>query len=391
MRCPVKDPRRVLVTLCCVLPMVAGAASDSASDPASDPIDRVAGHDRVIHSTVLEQDRPFSVLLPFGYHASVRRYPVLYVLDGGAYDAYAAATAGLLAFQGEIPPLIVVGIPSLQRSRDLSPFPLPDIPGTGGGGRFLAFLRDELKPFVDAHYRTLGLDILFGHSLGGSFAVHALFTDPDLFRAVLAVSPALYSDRGRMLRGYEAALADGLSFTAGYLYMAVGDEIAYPESLEFLTDKLETHPPDGLRWESHVFAEERHGSIVLRTLAPSLRSLFEAWPIPIADLEAGFETVTRHYDGVSESLGCYFPVPEELANRLGYRALADGDLSRAETIFTYNVRTYPASANVHDSLGELFLEKSDTDRALELYRRALELDPGNGNAGMMIERILARD
>ena len=41
----------------------------------------------------------------------------------------------------------------------------------GGADNFLAFIRDELQPWVQSHYRVDADDsMFFGHSLGGLFA-----------------------------------------------------------------------------------------------------------------------------------------------------------------------------------------------------------------------------
>jgi hypothetical protein len=39
---------------------------------------------------------------------------------------------------------------------------------------------------------------------------------------------------------------------------------------------------------------------------------------------------------------------------------------------------------VYDSLGEAHMLNGDRDRAIELYRRSLEINPDNGNAVTML-------
>src|SRR5262245_62975058 len=46
---------------------------------------------------------------------------------------------------------------------------------TGGADRFLGFLRDELRPWVEGRYDVDSSDsTFFGYSLGGLFATHVL-------------------------------------------------------------------------------------------------------------------------------------------------------------------------------------------------------------------------
>ena len=63
-----------------------------------------------------------------------------------------------------------------------------------------------------------------------------------------------------------------------------------------------------------------------------------------------------------------------------------------KNIITYSSRTlhastYPASANVYDSLGEAYLAAEDTLRAVIHYEKSLTLDPGNRNAATVLETL----
>jgi len=59
----------------------------------------------------------------------------------------------------------------------------------------------------------------------------------------------------------------------------------------------------------------------------------------------------------------------------------------AIALFKGNVQAYPGSANVHDSLGEAYLENGEIQRAIESYRRALEIDPTLASAIKALEKI----
>lgn len=74
-------------------------------------------------------------------------------------------------------------------------------------------------------------------------------------------------------------------------------------------------------------------------------------------------------------------------NALGYRLLADDRLEEAMAIFALNVERFPESWNVYDSLGEAHMLNGDDDRAIELYRKSLELNPDNDNAVTMLGKL----
>ena len=67
-------------------------------------------------------------------------------------------------------------------------------------------------------------------------------------------------------------------------------------------------------------------------------------------------------------------------------AAAEGHRWRIE-IFKLNAELHPSSWNAFDSLAEAYYEKGDKQKALELYRKSLELNPENENGKKFIERI----
>ncbi|MGN6268527.1 MAG: alpha/beta hydrolase [Sphingomonas sp.] len=141
--------------------------------------------------------------------------PVLYVVDGDFLFGMAAEIARAISSVAGFPPFYVVGIGYdasyldflKRRTADLSPpisaeaaeamgsvGAMVGADRNGGADAFLAFLADTLKPEIATRYpQTDGAEqILFGHSLGGLFAAHALLTRPDAFSSFIVGSPSLW-------------------------------------------------------------------------------------------------------------------------------------------------------------------------------------------------------
>lgn len=78
-------------------------------------------------------------------------------------------------------------------------------------------------------------------------------------------------------------------------------------------------------------------------------------------------------------------------NRLGYRLLARGHVDQAIDILRLNARLFPDVANVWDSLAEATAESGDAETAIELYRKALEVDPDFESAKRGLERLETDD
>jgi predicted alpha/beta superfamily hydrolase len=168
------------------------------------------------HSEFLPDDRDVTIYLPPGYDdAADQRYPVLYMHDGqNLFDPDAAfkkgehwrvgETATALIEAGSILPLIVVGIDNAGAQRLHEYTPTYDRRrGGGGADNYGQMLISELKPFVDATYRTLpdaAHTGLGGSSLGGLVSLYLGLKRPDVFSRLAVLSPSVWWDRRAILR-----------------------------------------------------------------------------------------------------------------------------------------------------------------------------------------------
>ena len=82
---------------------------------------------------------------------------------------------------------------------------------------------------------------------------------------------------------------------------------------------------------------------------------------------------------------------EQTINTLGYRYVGSDDLERALGVFKVNTTLFPGSANTWDSLAETYLSLGNRDKSIELYRKAIEVDPTFSNARVQLDRILEED
>ena len=162
-------------------------------------------------SAALGNDRPVWVYLPPGYAENPHaRFPVLYLQDGqNLFDATQAfggtewrvdesldQGAEALARLEALRPLIVVGVGNTNARLDEYTLDRDESVGAGGrGALYLQFLASELKPQVDAAFRTLpGREdtAVGGSSLGGLLALHAGMRHAGTFGRVLALSPSTW-------------------------------------------------------------------------------------------------------------------------------------------------------------------------------------------------------
>jgi len=81
---------------------------------------------------------------------------------------------------------------------------------------------------------------------------------------------------------------------------------------------------------------------------------------------------------------------EDQFNKAGYNVLGSGQIKEAVFIFQMVTDLFPDSPNAWDSLAEGYLKAGDKTKALELYNKALKMDPNGAtgeNAKKMINEI----
>jgi predicted alpha/beta superfamily hydrolase len=330
-----------------------------------------------IDSKIMSEKRTVVVRVPASYQNGDRRYPVLYLTDGDAHIGHTAATAAYLAREGRMPEIILVAVVNTDRTRDLTPTKVADRPGeTGGADRFLDFFEKELIPAVESRYRTQKFRVFAGHSLGGLFALHALFSRPELFDAWIAVSPSLHWDDRYLFRSANEFFAKP-KLRQTSVVVTVGDEGDDSrknfEDFKKLVNKRAPKQLDALF--VHI-PDEDHGSVVMPSHYAGLRKVFAPWRFVIADGADPKTELMRageHYAKLSARAGYDIPVPENLTNLIGYRLLQANRTSEAIAVFQTNAKNWPKSANVHDSLGEAYEKAGQRAEARASYERAAEI------------------
>ena len=151
----------------------------------------------------LGRTRRIWLYLPPGYKKSKKHFPVIYMQDGqNLFDAYTSGFGewGIDEIVDSMvkagrPPCIIVGIDNgPKRLNEYNPYDFKDF-GKGEGDKYLDFIVENLKPFIDKHYRTLRTTdntIIAGSSMGGLIAYYAMLKYPDVFGKGGIFSPAFW-------------------------------------------------------------------------------------------------------------------------------------------------------------------------------------------------------
>jgi predicted alpha/beta superfamily hydrolase len=344
--------------------------------------DIILGKSIPMTSKILGRDVNILISVPDGYNASSAKYPVLYDLNSFLSFTLDCGSAGLLGRNLIIPNMIVVGVPSLDRGYVPTPFEERGENPTATD-LSLKFLREELIPFVEKNYRTNAFRILYGHSVGGLFTMYTLFNEPDLFTAYLAGSPWFQINNQYWLKNIEK-MAKNRNLDGKILFMTVGQDEAplTTDTYRELEKWMNGQPVSGLTWKS-AWLEGDHGSMVGRNIYDGLLFIFSGWRIPDepiinADLARIDEYLKSHNERWSKyGFETSSIFPEARLNAFGYALVNRKEYDKAVKILSYNIRLYPNSYNAHDSLAEAYLTKGDREQAIQYYKLAVKLNPGD--------------
>jgi len=170
-------------------------------------------------SRVFANQRFLRVWLPPDYDAPQNRdrhYPIFYLNDGQnlfegptsftGIDWRVDESADRLIREGEIPPLIIVGIDNARedRMKEYLPYRMLNPPVLRPRGkRYPEFLLNEVMPFLYSRYRiargpeNTGLG---GSSLGALISLYTVMDRPGIFGRVLLESASLFVSNRRLLK-----------------------------------------------------------------------------------------------------------------------------------------------------------------------------------------------
>lgn len=262
-----------------------GAVPALAQAPEPTPI--VIGQSYALPSAVMGQEREINVWLPPGHGETGRRYPVLYVLDGGqAQDFHhISGLAQLGTVNGSTRDVIVVGVASVDRRNELAlrssnPDLIAQYPTQGDSARFRRFLAEEVIPFTQTTFATGDTSVLMGESLAGLFVVETALKTPGLFDTYVAISPSLWWDDGE-LAGQAESLMEAYPPGPRTLMLSIADEGGEMQAaMDVLVETLRSSAPADLTWTYDPRPNESHATIYHGAALDAFRALFPYPPEP---------------------------------------------------------------------------------------------------------------
>jgi predicted alpha/beta superfamily hydrolase len=361
-----------------LLPMLS-----SAQQFKSEPV--INGVQIKFNSRIMGEERTIWIRVPASYNeaaGSTQTYPVLYVLDGKS--AFFPVT-GVVSFMSEedhvnyqIPEMIVVGVDTENRFRDLTPnkstkqangeeSKTPEqklmMSGSGGGEKFLNFMKEEVFTYIEKNYRTNPFRIYVGHSLGGLTATYTFLKHPDLFNATISIDPSLWWDGAKYVNEAPELLKKMPKNQIRKYYVSVIDSSSYGGSLQFHTNAIfnigkamENVSSKKIQYKVDYIANTDHSSIPLLSWYNGLLFIFEGYHKSHFDYMKDPDLIESHFKEVEAKIGLKMNPSQDIFKILVHYLTSPDrypDPVKARKVLNMALKYYPASTYFQNKLKAL--------------------------------------
>jgi len=245
-------------------------------------------HPRTGHSYEIHIGKPIDP-------PSAKGYGIIYVLDGNAMFETAAEITRLMTRKPKgYDPAIVVGIgypgnepfDVQRRTYDLTmkadPAKLPVRPNgelwpaTGGADELLYMLEHNIMPKLQTMFAiNPHKQALFGHSLGGLFTLHALFTRSELFSHYVASSASIWWNDYALHQEYENYRQSVSAGKMPQVLLIVGsNELDHMvKDSKQLYERMKREVNDGIVVQYVELEQEEHVSVIPAAISRAVRAM----------------------------------------------------------------------------------------------------------------------
>ncbi len=269
----------LLIALLPMLPLLFFSCSDDIVLSLTIPRESEGFIIDTLESSITGDEYAVYIALPEAYEAaSAEPYPVVILTDGDDYFKVVWKRLARSMAAGTLRPLVLVGVgygweenrrgqdltPTADTAWDSSAFSADSGLESGHADDFIAFITDDLLPFVEERYHIgSGREdrCLAGHSLGGLFSLFALTRVPDVFSSFVASSPALYWDSHVIFTLLSAWAGDTAAEHDVSVFASIGDQELFPNGLylEAFMDNMNAIESVEASWVVYEYA--MHGSV----------------------------------------------------------------------------------------------------------------------------------
>jgi len=370
----------------CLSTLALGLSAPCSAQPAAAGEPIVVGQRFELRSESLGELRSYQVHRPPNYEIENARYPVLIVLDGEWHFQHVSTTVDFLADAGQIPAMLVIGIPNTDRNRDMDSAAAP------GSSPFLTFITDELIPKIDRDYRTHPHRTLVGHSGAGLYALYSMINAPEVFRGYIVIAPA-FGDNRELPKTVATFLEEhaDLNLNAD-LFLTADNSRGMGLSGAWELSSYLQERASRVRDLRYTFrrTEESHSAVPLRSVHDGLLSIFDGWELDTEDALAlyelgGMTAIDKHFGALSARLGFPVAVPQDAMLQPFFQLEGSKRFTDAQQVIETVIESFPDDPTALYYAARLYAQMGNRALAVETLRRALLLSPNHAASRSLLE------
>lgn len=239
-----------------------------------------------IMSKFFKEERVIKVHLPKKFNRN-EKLPVIFVFDAQWYPFYNLIISSIdyLTEINELPKSLVVGILSKKRQFEFTPEPVNEdwkMPSLGGAKKLENHLLQEVLPLIDSLHQIQPFRTAIGHSLGGTFILNSLIDSPNLFNAVIAISPNLQIDDEEIVLKIKRNITT-LKRGNKFLFVTIGTkgepDSSFLSSVKKLDSVMTLETSKTFHWNFKIYKGFNHATTPLESINNSLLLFSEKWKI----------------------------------------------------------------------------------------------------------------
>ena len=361
--------------------------------------DYIKGKQLFIKSAILNEDRQLLISLPVNYDRNIHDYPVIYVMDAEFLFDVTQSIVKIRAERNYMPRSIIVGITNNTGKRNDMALILKNKEGReffgGYGGKskeHVAFLKDEVIPFIEKRYRANSHRTIIGMSPTFGPVLEAFWNDPKLFKAyiVLASELAQYTSNGKTIEERIFASIQSGKHSGNSLYVGKASRDLLNRPIEEthaytnLNRALEKLNPQNFKYKIEVLEEEDHYGMSVPGIQHGLETIYpkNVWNIPYKSLRNAdnpAKEIKQFFDKLSKQYG-FDIIPNEdsfyfIGNILGVgrRLKSSKRYPELVELLELAVSYYPNSSIVHMRLSEAYRGVNELKKAELSEKKSIEL------------------
>ncbi|WP_299221942.1 alpha/beta hydrolase-fold protein [uncultured Aquimarina sp.] len=329
----------------------------------------------------------YTVSLPPSYeNSTTSSFPVVFLLESDYHLHYATTTVEVMSKEGQIPEMIIVGIPAYDNGKK---YFIEDKVLTEteliirqnirmNDKKFLNFLEKELLPEVNKNFRTKNYSVLVGNVSNGLLVTEA-YLNNSIFNSYVAINSGFWKEELSTIDVIDTTLTNTIKKKR--FYFSGFDNIENINSTmvdirnnqEYLYTSLKNNGISHNNIRFQIFDEGSNESISLISLYHGFRFVFEDYVLPMS-ATITIDDVVKHYDALSEDLGVSFLPPENIVNMIAWAKFNANEREQAYELFDLNISNYPLSHTAYEMLGYAYNNDGKHKEAIISFEKSLEIN-----------------